>query len=173
MRKLFIILLLGWLMPFNIQAQENEPSDFEIYKNLELFEMVYKTIDVSYVDPSNPGQLMKAAIDAMLKELDPYTVYIPESLIEDYKLMTTGQYGGIGALIQQQGDKVVVTNPHEGFPAQKAGLYAGDQFIEIDGKNVEGLTSSEISEKLKGKPGSELSVKVKRQDQLLDKKLVR
>jgi len=173
MRKLFIILLLGWLMPFKIQAQENEPSDFEIYKNLELFEMVYKTIDVSYVDPSNPGQLMKAAIDAMLKELDPYTVYIPESLIEDYKLMTTGQYGGIGALIQQQGDKVVVTNPHEGFPAQKAGLYAGDQFIEIDGKNVEGLTSSEISEKLKGKPGSELSVKVKRQDQLLDKKLVR
>lgn len=173
MRKLFIILLLGWLMPFNIQAQENEPSDFEIYKNLELFEMVYKTIDVSYVDPSNPGQLMKAAIDAMLKELDPYTVYIPESLIEDYKLMTTGQYGGIGALIQQQGDKVVVTNPHEGFPAQKAGLYAGDQFIEIDGKNVEGLTSSEISEKLKGKPGSELSVKVKRQDQMLDKKLVR
>lgn len=173
MRKLFVILSWVCLMPASIWTQENKPSDFEIYKNLELFEMVYKTIDVSYVDPSNPGQLMKAAIDAMLKELDPYTVYIPESLIEDYKLMTTGQYGGIGALIQQQGDKVVVTNPHEGFPAQKAGLFAGDQFIEIDGKNVEGLKSSEISEKLKGKPGSELSVKVKRQGQLVDKQLIR
>lgn len=173
MKKIIVLIVVGLLVLPNVRAQENEPSDFEIYKNLELFEMVYKTIDVSYVDPSNPGQLMKTAIDAMLKELDPYTTYIPESLIEDYKLMTTGQYGGIGALIQQQGEKVVVTNPHEGFPAQKAGLFAGDQFIEINGKNVEGLTSPEISEKLKGKPGSELTVKIKRQDEILEKKLIR
>lgn len=170
LKNIYLLLLL-FIAPAAI-AQE-EPSDFEIYKNLELFELVYKTIDVSYVDESNPGQLMKVAIDAMLKELDPYTNYIPESLIEDYKLMTTGQYGGIGALIQQQGEKVVVSDPHEGYPAQKAGLFAGDQFIEIDGKNVEELTSAEISEKLKGKPGSTLEVVVDRNGERLTKSLTR
>lgn len=167
-----IYLLFFILLSMPVVAQE-EPSDFEIYKNLELFELVYKTIDVSYVDESNPGQLMKTAIDAMLNELDPYTTYIPESLIEDYKLMTTGQYGGIGALIQQQGDKVVVADPHEGYPAQKAGLLAGDQFIEIDGKNVEELSSAEISEKLKGKPGSSLKVVIDRNGERLTKSLTR
>lgn len=154
-------------------AQEEPQTDFEIYKNLELFELVYKTVDMEYVDESNPGQLMKVAIDAMLNELDPYTIYIPESKMEDYKLMTTGQYGGIGALIQQQGDKVVITDPHEGYPAQKAGLYAGDQFIEIDGQDVTGLSSSEISEKLKGKPGSEVKVTINRAGKTIDKTLVR
>ncbi|MFT4601460.1 MAG: carboxyl-terminal processing protease [Arenicella sp.] len=168
-----LLVLVTFMSAFAAVAQEERPSDFEIYKNLELFEMVYKTVDISYVDEANPGHLMKVAIDAMLKELDPYTVYIPESLMEDYKLMTTGQYGGIGALIQQQGDKVVVSEPHEGFPAQKAGLYAGDQFIEIDGRSVEGLKTSEISDKLKGKPGSKLNVKIKRQGELMDKELIR
>ena len=169
----YFLLIAFLFLATQTNAQEDKSSDFEIYKNLELFELVYKTVDVNYVDQSNPGHLMKVAIDAMLKELDPYTVYIPESLIEDYKLMTTGQYGGIGALIQQQGEKVVVTEPHEGFPAQKADLQAGDQFIEIDGKNVESLSSSEVSDKLKGKPGSDLTVKVKRNGELLEKKLVR
>jgi carboxyl-terminal processing protease len=156
---LFVITTIGF-------AQEDEPSDFEIYKNLELFELVYKTIDMSYVDESNPGHLMKVAIDAMLHELDPYTNYIPESLIEDYKLMTQGQYGGIGALIQQQGDKVVVSDP-------KVGLMAGDQFIEISGQNVEELSSSEISDKLKGKPGSELTIVVDRNGEKLSKTITR
>lgn len=169
--KQIYLMILVFIAP-QVIAQE-EPSDFEIYKNLELFELVYKTVDVSYVDQSNPGKLMKVAIDAMLNELDPYTTYIPESLIEDYKLMTTGQYGGIGALIQQQGDKVVVSDPHEGYPAQKAGLQAGDEFIEIDGKNVEELSSSEISEKLKGKPGSSLEVVVDRNGERLTKSLTR
>ncbi|MCB9223840.1 MAG: S41 family peptidase [Crocinitomicaceae bacterium] len=154
-------------------SQNEKPSDFEIYKNLELFELVYKTIDVDYVDESDPGHLMRVAIDEMLKELDPYTTYIPESQIEDFKLMTTGQYGGIGALIQQQGDKVVVSDPHEGYPAQKSGLYAGDIFIEINGQNVQSLSSSEISEKLKGKPGSEVKVKVDRNGEMISKTLVR
>jgi len=169
-----IILLLPLFVISAISfSQEDEPSDFEIYKNLELFELVYKTIDMSYVDESNPGHLMKVAIDAMLLELDPYTNYIPESLIEDYKLMTQGQYGGIGSLIQQQGDKVVVSDPHEGYPAQKVGLMAGDQFIEISGQNVEALSSSEISDKLKGKPGSELKIIIDRNGEKLTKTLTR
>jgi carboxyl-terminal processing protease len=105
---------------------------------------------------------MRTAIDAMLAELDPYTNYIPESKMEDYKLMTTGQYGGIGAVIRQVGEEVSIIDPYEGFPAHKAGLIAGDVFIEIDGKNVEGLSSTEVSTKLKGQPGSELSLKIRR-----------
>ena len=153
---------------------QDEPStDFEIYKNLELFELVYKTIDMEYVDETNPGHLMKVGIDAMLAELDPYTVYIPESMMEDFKLMTTGQYGGIGALIQQQGDKVVITDPHEGFPAQKGGLLAGDKFIEIDGKDVKGLSSGEVSDILKGKPGSDVKIKVDRDGRIIETTLTR
>lgn len=178
MRKLgYTILLLSGFVGFQAYAQpqleEQQNADFEILKNLELFELVYKNVDLNYVDEPNPGALMKAAIDAMLYELDPYTTYIPESLIEDYKLESTGQYGGIGAIIRQQDEKVVVVDPHEGFPAQKAGLMAGDFFVEINGNNVEGLSSSEVSEKLKGKPGTELTVKVMRSGEMVTVNLIR
>lgn len=172
---LFLFLLI--LPVANVQAQpeleEQQDVDFEILKNLELFELVYKTIDLNYVDEPDPGALMKAAIDAMLYELDPYTNYIPESLIEDYKLMSTGQYGGIGAIIRQAGEDVIVVDPHEGFPAQKAGLMAGDIFLEIDGKSLDALTSDEVSEKLKGKPGTSLDVKIERNGKPINVKLVR
>lgn len=159
----YILLLFG-VLALNISSAQTEEdnANFEILKNLELFEAVYKNVDLYYVDESNPGELMRTAIDAMLAELDPYTNYIPESKMEDYKLMTTGQYGGIGAVIRLLGDNVAVVDPYEGFPAHKAGLIAGDEFIEIDGKNVEGLSTSEVSTKLKGQPGKEITVKVKR-----------
>jgi carboxyl-terminal processing protease len=160
------ILVWNFLLLLNFGFSQNEiekdNANFEILKNLELFELVYKNVDLYYVDESNPGELMRTAIDAMLAELDPYTNYIPESKMEDYKLMTTGQYGGIGAVIRQVGDKVAIIDPYEGFPAQKAGLIAGDVFIEIDGKNVEDLSTPEISALLKGQPGSKVVVKVKR-----------
>ncbi len=153
--------------------EEQQDIDFEILKNLELFELVYKNIDLNYVDEPNPGELMKAAIDAMLYELDPYTTYIPESKIEDYKLMQTGQYGGIGAIIRQVEDEVMIIDPHEGFPAQKNGLQAGDVFKAINGKDVTGLTSSEVSGKLKGKPGTEVTVTVERHGEVLTKTFAR
>ena len=162
-KYLFILFFSFVLVPVNAQTDEElDNANFEILKNLELFEMVYKNVDLYYVDESNPGELMRTAIDAMLAELDPYTNYIPESKMEDYKLMTTGQYGGIGAIIRKVGDNVAIIDPYEGFPAHKAGLIAGDVFIEIDGKNVEGLSTSEISEKLKGQPGKEVKLKIKR-----------
>ena len=172
---LFLLLLIIPVFQANAQPEleEQQDVDFEILKNLELFELVYKTIDLNYVDEPDPGALMKAAIDAMLYELDPYTNYIPESLIEDYKLMSTGQYGGIGAIIRQSGEDVIVVDPHEGFPAQKAGLMAGDIFLEIDGKSVDALTSDEVSEKLKGKPGTSLDVKIERDGKSITVKLVR
>ena len=172
---LFLLLLIIPVFQANAQPEleEQQDVDFEILKNFELFELVYKTIDLNYVDEPDPGALMKAAIDAMLYELDPYTNYIPESLIEDYKLMSTGQYGGIGAIIRQSVEDVIVVDPHEGFPAQKAGLMAGDIFLEIDGKSVDALTSDEVSEKLKGKPGTSLDVKIERDGKSITVKLVR
>ena len=156
-----------------VDVEHNNSNDFEILKNLELFELVYKNIDLNYVDEPNPGELMKVAIDAMLLELDPYTNYIPESLIEDYKLMQTGQYGGIGAIIRQNDDYVMIVDPHEGFPAQKSGLESGDVFLEINGRSVKGLSSSEVSDKLKGKPGTTLKIKVDRNGEEITKDIVR
>lgn len=166
--KYLLLLFFAFIITIgNAQTEEEiDNVNFEILKNLELLELVYKNVDLYYVDESNPGELMRTAIDAMLAELDPYTNYIPESKMEDYKLMTTGQYGGIGAVIRLVGDNVTIIDPYEGFPAHKAGLIAGDVFIEIDGKNVEGLSTFEVSTKLKGQPGKAVSLTIKRGDQI-------
>lgn len=173
MKQLILISLI--LASFNSFSQIDTEADidFEILKHLELFEMVYKNVDLFYVDEPNPGELMKTGIDAMLAELDPYTNYIPESKMEDYKMMTTGQYGGIGAIIRLVDEKVTVVEPQEKFPAHKAGMLAGDVFIEIDGKNVEDLSSAQISEKLKGQPGKALEITISRQGELKSFSLVR
>lgn len=137
-------------------------SDFEISKNLDIFATLYRELNQNYVDEVRPGELMKTAIDEMLASLDPYTVFIPESDIEDFKFMTTGQYGGIGALIQQQGSMMVITEPYEGFPAQKNGLLAGDIIKEINGRSIEGKSVSEVSDLLKGQPGSTVDLVILR-----------
>lgn len=137
-------------------------SYFEISKNIDIFVSVYKNINTYYVDETEPGDLMKTSIDAMLKKLDPYTVYYPESDIEDYRFMTTGQYGGIGALISRKDGFVYISEPYENYPAQKAGLRAGDKILEVDGKSAEGKTTEEISGFLKGEPNTKLVLKIER-----------
>ena len=166
MKKLLIIISI-WSSGISI-GQTEADLDFEILKNLELFEMVYKNVDLFYVDEPSPGELMRTGIDAMLAELDPYTNYIPESRMEEYKLVSTGQYGGIGAIIRLVGEEVMVVDMQENFPAFKVGLLAGDIFVEIDGKNVEDLSSAEVSEKLKGQPGKAVNIKISRQGDLMD-----
>ena len=136
--------------------------DFELVKHLDVFSSVIKELNLYYVDEIDAGKSIKTAIDEMLEEMDPYTVYIPESKIEDLTFMTTGQYGGIGALIRKKDDFIMVTDPYQGFPADKAGLKAGDVILEIDGKSLKGLSTSEVSELLKGQPGTTLKLKVKR-----------
>jgi carboxyl-terminal processing protease len=136
---------------------------FEISRNMDIFATVFRELNIYYVDETKPGDLMKKGIDAMLESLDPYTNYIPESEIEDYRFMTTGQYGGIGALIGQKGDKVVITDPYEGFPAQKADLRAGDVILEIDGKSIKGKKYDDISKILKGQPKTPVKLKVMRE----------
>lgn len=147
---------------FTKTLTDTDKNYFEITKNIRIMSAVYDKLNTYYVDEPQPGDLMKKGIDAMLESLDPYTVYIPQSNIEDYRYMTTGQYGGIGSLIQAHGDYIVISEPYEGSPAQKAGLKAGDILLEVDGKNVVGKTVQEMSAFLKGGAGTELSIKYKR-----------
>jgi len=136
---------------------------FEVSKNLDIFSSVYREVNMYYVDPTDPGKLMKKGIDSMLETLDPYTNYIPESDIEDFRFLTTGQYGGIGALIKQKGDNVIISDPYEGYPAQKAGLLAGDLILEIDGKAVNNKKTDDISRLLKGSPKTQVHLLIQRE----------
>ncbi len=158
-------LLLTSATTYSVSYYFNAKDDdnyFEITKNLRTMSSVYNVINTFYVDEPQPGKMMKTGIDAMLKSLDPYTVYIPESKIEDYRYMTTGQYGGIGSLIQQRDEYIMISEPYEGFPAQKSGLKAGDLLLEVDGNPVKGKTTRDMSDILKGGAGTELTIKYKR-----------
>ena len=115
-----------------------------------------------YVDEVDPGELVKTSIDNMLESLDPYTVFIPESDMEDYKFMTTGKYGGIGALIRRSNEYVIIAEPYEGFPAHKAGLKAGDKIVKVNGKSAKSKNTEQISELLKGEPGTEIKLSIER-----------
>ncbi len=149
------------VISFQISFAQNS-NNFEIAKNLDIYATLIKELNTNYVDDINPGDLNKTAIDAMLKSLDPYTVYISEAEIEDYKFITTGQYGGIGAIIQKQEDKMVIAEPYEGFPAQTSGLKAGDIVLDVDGKSVEGMNTDEVSTLLKGQPGTKVTLTIER-----------
>ncbi|MCK9612559.1 MAG: S41 family peptidase [Bacteroidales bacterium] len=165
MQKITRVITLSILiltLAFASSAQEQDQNDFEISKNIDVFITLYKQLNTNYVDNINPGQLVKTAIDAMLKSLDPYTVYIPEADIEDYKFMTTGQYGGIGALIHKRGDYVYISEPYENSPADKAGLKTGDKILEINGKSVKKKTVDEVSTALKGQPGTSVTILIER-----------
>ncbi len=161
--KTFIVLLLT--VAVIGPAAKIGDDFFEISKNLEIFSELYKNINIYYADETKPGALMKTGIDAMLKSLDPYTNYIPESRMEDYRFMTTGQYGGIGSLIRTIDGEVYVSEPYENFPAQKSGLQAGDRILRVDGSNVEGKNQDEISEALKGSPGSTVKIEIERNEE--------
>ena len=103
---------------------------------MELLDLIYQHLDMYFVDDPQPGELAKVGIDAMLRQLDPYTVYYHENNIEDYRLMTTGQYGGVGALIRKIDEYCEFVEPTEGNPAFKAGIRAGDKILSIDGKDM-------------------------------------
>lgn len=131
-------------------------------KNIELFTNVYKELNNSYVDDIDPNTLMTNGINKMLENLDPFTNYITGADIDEYKMQTTGKYGGIGARIGRINNEVMITEPYEGFPAQKNGLEPGDVIVEIDGKVCRDYNSSDVSELLKGEPGTSLTVKVRK-----------
>lgn len=135
---------------------------FEIAKNLDIFATLFKEVNTYYVDTINPSKLIKTGIDGMLESLDPYTDYIPEDQIDNFRISTTGQYAGIGALIGVVNNKTVITHPYKGFPAYKSGLKVGDELIAVDGKYVQSKATSDVSTLLKGQPKTEVVVKIKR-----------
>ena len=142
----------------------NNPNEryFEISRNLDIFSTLFKEVNAYYVDEINPNKLIKTGIDAMLASLDPYTNYIPEDDIEDYRTMTTGQYGGIGAVIGHRNGKNVIMMPYEGFPAHKSGLQIGDEILKVDDVEVTDKNTSDISQLLKGQANTSLIITVQR-----------
>ena len=156
---LIVVFMLGCKIA---PAQAPNEQGFEIVKNLDIYSNVIKELNTNYVDDINPGDLTKTAIDAMLESLDPYTNFISETEIEDYKFITTGEYGGIGALIHQNGPYVVISEPYEGSPAQKSDLRAGDIILEINGQSAKGKSYSDVSAILKGQSGTTINLKIQR-----------
>lgn len=171
--RLYVAVILVGISAFSVYSFSDDY--FEISRNLDIFATLFRELNIYYVDETNPGDLMKKGIDDMLASLDPYTNYIPESEIEDYRFMTTGQYGGIGSLIGSRNNEVIITDPYEGFPAQKADLRAGDVIVELDGKPIKGKKNDEVSKLLKGQPKTSVKITIRREGEpnLIDKNVVR
>lgn len=161
MKNTIIAIIISMLLPTMLIGQEKQ-NNFEISKSIDIYNSLLRELNLNYVDEINPAELNEAAIDAMLQGLDPYTVFIPESEIETYKLMTTGEYGGIGAIIQYDGEYTRISDPYEGWPAQKAGLQAGDAILSVNGVDTHKKPTDQVSELLKGQPGTEVNIKVRR-----------
>lgn len=146
---------------------------FEITRNLDIFASLFKEVNAFYVDEIDPAKSIETGIDAMLASLDPYTNYIPEEDLDAYRTMTTGEYGGIGSLIGQIDDKIVITMPNAGFPADKAGLKIGDEIIKIDDTATKGKSTNEVSQLLKGTAGTAIHLTIRRQDNTIEFDLIR
>jgi len=158
------LALLCCLIAAIVGLSFTRPADryFEIAKNLDIFATLFKEVNALYVDEVNPNQLVRTGIDAMLASLDPYTNYIPEDEVEDYRTLNSGQYGGIGAITREFGGRTVVTMIIEGFEAQKIGLKIGDEILKIDGVDLSRLTREEASRLMKGQIGTTVRLTVKR-----------
>ncbi len=152
-----------------------EGDDFKIAKNLDIYYSLFRDVNIYYVDETDPEEMIENSINAMLKKLDPYTVYIPEKDKDEFTFMTTGHYGGIGALIRNNGEYPIVAQPYRDFPADKAGLKAGDKILEIDGKSTNEYRLNEVSERLKGIPQTKVKLLIERpfSNEKFEKELVR
>lgn len=173
-KNIFPLLLLLLTISTPTFAQKSSKS-FQISKSLSIFNSVLREVDMFYVDTLKHEKMVKSAIDYMLHNLDPYTVYVAEDETDDLTFMTTGEYGGIGSMITKTSEGISISEPYEGMPAQKNGLKAGDIILEIDGEKAEKMTVSQASSKLKGTPNTEISLKIKRygEKKPIEKKFMR
>ncbi len=160
MEKTLAILCL--ILCVNLHAQE-KPATTRANEVIAIFNDVLRQVDVNYVDTLNYEVMTETAIGAMLRKLDPYTVYYPKKNDKELRMMTTGKYGGIGSIIQQRDGKTYAVNPYEGKPAQKAGIMAGDIILSVDGKSTKGLNVSDVSNNLRGEPGTTVVLEIERE----------
>ncbi len=162
-QKKHIIFVAGFLILFlSVGFSTLKNRDLELVKNLDIYYTLFRELNMFYVDETDPEELVTTSIEAMLSSLDPYTTFIPESDMDDFQFQTTGEYGGIGSLIRRSGEQVMIAEPYEGFPAAKAGVRAGDIILEVDGVPTKEMEIEKVSDKLKGKPGTELKLVIKR-----------
>lgn len=163
-RKKAILTVLATALMLAANAQKKSDHNFEVAKNLDIFNNMYKTLDLMYVDTINPGEVIGNGIAAMLGALDPYTKYYPEEKTKELKLFLTGKYAGIGSIVRyhQKHKNVVINEPYEGMPAAEAGLKKGDIILSIDDSTMAGKNVNYVSEHLRGEPGTTFVLKVKR-----------
>jgi carboxyl-terminal processing protease len=157
-------VIFGLVLSVLAALSFTQPAEryFEIAKNLDIFATLFKEVNALYVDEVNPNTLVRTGIDAMLASLDPYTNYIPEDEVEDFRTINTGQYGGIGAITREIGDRTVVTMIMDGYGAQKGGLKIGDEVLKIDDLDLSKLSREQSSQLMKGQVGTPVSLTVKR-----------
>ncbi len=162
-RRIFTLLLILATLP-SIVVKADEKHKFQISRQISIINAIIKDLDLFYVDSIMPEMLVTKSIDAMLNNLDPYTEYYPASKADELKMMTTGKYAGIGSVIRFHTDKksTVISEPYEDMPAQRAGLKAGDVLISIDGVDVKGMSTDSVSDRLRGEPGTTLTVEYER-----------
>lgn len=157
-------VLVYAVMAFMASAAQTKDHNFEVGKNLDLFNQVYKQLDLMYVDTLNPGEVIGYGINGMLRALDPYTEFYPEEKTKDLKRMITGKYAGVGSIVRynQKLKRVIIDEPMEGMPAAEVGLKKGDIILSIDNKDMTHCNVQEVSDNLRGTPGSTFLLKVKR-----------
>lgn len=176
-KLLFVIVALGLLAGIAVEAQSSRSDKTRVARDLAIFNAVVKELQMNYVDTIDSEKLVKTAIDAMLREIDPYTEYYPLENREELTSISSGQYGGIGAYIQHRNGRTIISEPVYGAPAATAGVRYGDIILEIDGEDVTGITETDqVSRKLRGQPGTSVRVKVQRpyvQDSILEFDIMR
>ncbi len=162
MKKVKYVLIVLIAFASMAAAIPNKDRYFEIVKNLDIFATLYKEVNAYYVDDVNPSQVMKTGIEAMLESLDPYTNYIAEDDIENYRTAATGEYAGIGALVDQKEGVSTILLPYEGYAADRAGLKIGDQILAINGIDISGMQSDQTKQLINGQAKSEVSLTIQR-----------
>ena len=164
-KKAAIVIVGIFAFVLSFYSFKQDDKNFQIAKNLDIYYTLFRELNLFYVDDIDPTKLVKTSVDKMLESLDPYTNFIPEDDVEDFRFMTTGEYAGIGALISKQKGKILIAEPYEGFPAQKSGLKAGDVLLEVAGKSTEKLSTEDVSALLKGPANKPVVVKIQRYGQ--------
>lgn len=162
MRSLLLIALMAVAMPMT--AQNTSDHNFRVAKNLDIFNAIYRNLDLMYVDSLDADKTIGTAIRSMMRSLDPYTDYFPEDKAAEYKQMMTGKYAGIGSIISYSftRKRVIINEPYEGMPAAEAGLKKGDIILSIDGESMAEKSTAYVSDHLRGEPGTTMVLKIQR-----------